>query len=52
MIKSLKQEYEMRYRIMRYKKLHRKILYTFIEKNNVRLLFDALINVADFVKIV
>lgn len=41
-IDSLKQEIEMRYRIIQYKKLQKQFLLNRIEKNNVQLLFETL----------
>lgn len=41
-IDSLKQEIEMRYRIVQYKKLQKQFLLNRIEKNNVQLLFETL----------
>lgn len=41
-IDNLKQEIEMRYRIIQYKKLQKQFLLNRIEKNNVQLLFETL----------
>lgn len=41
-IDNLKQEIEMRYRIVQYKKLQKQFLLNRIEKNNVQLLFETL----------
>ena len=42
LIQNLKDEYELRYRIVRYKKLYRTYRNQVIEKNNVLLISDAL----------
>lgn len=40
LMKNLKEEYELRYRIMRYNKLHKLYLYNCFEKNNYNMLFS------------
>lgn len=48
-ISSLKDEINMRYNFMRYKKLHKKLLCNIIEKHNVQLLYETLEDLkADF----
>ena len=42
LMKNLKKEYDMRYNIMRYKKLHKLYLYSCFEKNNFNLLYKTL----------
>ena len=42
MINNLKKEYELRYKIIRYKKLYKAYLYSTIEKHNAELLFNTL----------
>lgn len=41
-IENLKEEIELRYKIVQYKRLHKQFLLNRIEKNNVQLLFETL----------
>lgn len=39
---KLRNEYELRYRIMQYKKLQKRYIYKCYESNNVNMLFEAI----------
>ena len=44
LIQNLRKEYDLRYNVMRYKKLHKLYLYSIFEENNVNLLYQTLEN--------
>ena len=43
-IESLKKEYNLRYKIIRYNKLYKQVLYPIIEKHNYNMLYRTLEN--------
>ena len=49
-MQKLKKEINIRYNIMRYKKLWRNFLYNRMEKNNVEFIYEAIIDIKKYFK--